>query len=134
MQENVDQNRVNLLKIDKDCFVSKEWLSDYVRTAVHICRLHKLTVTSIRMCNSHGKGTHFYIHITPSVDADSANRLQWLLGDDCLRIDFNRARIESGLAQWNKLFERPAVRLRTIYRRKTATAHGRLRSFAAGSA
>ena len=49
-------------------------------------------------------------------DADLANQLQWLLGDDCQRVDFNRARIDSGLDEWSKLFEVPYVRLRTIYR------------------
>jgi hypothetical protein len=31
-------------------------------------------------------------------------------------VAFNQARIESGLAEWSKLFERTNVRLRTIYR------------------
>jgi hypothetical protein len=42
--------------------------------------------------------------------------LQWLLGDDSQRVGFNRARIESGLNEWNKLFEVVGRRLTTIYR------------------
>jgi hypothetical protein len=68
------------------------------------------------MCPSAHKGQHFYIRITPPVQATLANRLHYLLGDDCQRVDFNRARIESGLDEWSKLFERPNVRLRIIYR------------------
>jgi hypothetical protein len=37
-------------------------------------------------------------------------------GDDSRRVDFNRARIESGLEEWNKLFEVPENVLCTIYK------------------
>ena len=50
------------------------------------------------------KGFHLWIEITPAIDSELANRLQWLLGDDCQRVDFNRARIRSGLNEWNKLY------------------------------
>jgi hypothetical protein len=61
-------------------------------------------------------GMHFYIKIDPPVDAHTANNLQYLLGDDAKRVSYNRARINSGLVEWNKLFERIGARLRTIYR------------------
>jgi len=67
------------------------------------------------MSRSRRKGLHFYIHVTPPVEADLANRLQWVLGDDCQRVDYNRARIESGLNEWNKLFEEVGIRLVRIY-------------------
>jgi hypothetical protein len=67
------------------------------------------------MCNSHSKGLHFYIDVTPAIEAEVANKLQFLLGDDCRRVDFNRARIHSGLNEWNKLFERAGARVMKIY-------------------
>ncbi|MFI5449669.1 MAG: hypothetical protein ACHQ03_07890 [Candidatus Bathyarchaeia archaeon] len=61
-------------------------------------------------------GRHYYITIYPAVDADTANRLQYLLGDDPKRVDYNQARIESGLLEWNKLFESIGRRLSILYR------------------
>ena len=111
-------SKTNLLKIDKDCFVSKKWLQGYVKTIVQICEAHGVTVVLIRMCHSRKKGLHFYIQISPEIDARLANYLQWLIGDDCQRVDFNRARIGSSLNEWNKLFEEPERRLRTIYTKR----------------
>jgi len=114
---------VDTLKIDKDCFVDTKWVSEYVRLIIDTCRLYQLEVVSIKMCRSERKGLHFYIQISPSVEPRIANRLQWLLGDDCLRVDYNRARINSGLRDWNKLFEVVGRRLRTVYRRTTSHGH-----------
>jgi len=109
--------KVDELKIDKDCFVDQDWIDDYIhRIIIPTCRTFGTSVNSIKMCPSRRKGLHFYISITPPVEASLANKLQWLLGDDTLRVDFNRARIESGVAEWNKLFEVPGRRLRVIYR------------------
>lgn len=107
-----------MLKVDKDCFVDKEWIDAYVEVIMQICDNYDLTVQTIKMCNSKKKGLHFYITISPIIDSVLANMLQWLLGDDCRRVDFNRARIESDLAEWNKLFEVANRRLKTIYRKQ----------------
>jgi hypothetical protein len=104
------------LKLDKDCVVDRMWIHDYLCLILHVCESHGVKVKSVKMCQSAHKGQHFYIDITPPVDAALANRIHYLLGDDCRRVDFNQARIESGLAEWSKLFELPNVRLRTIYR------------------
>jgi hypothetical protein len=109
---------VSILKIDKDCHVEDEWLSDYTRLVITTCQQHGVNVKRIKMCRSQRKGLHFYVDIEPSIEAELANELQWLLGDDCLRVDFNRARVQSKLDEWNKLFEVPNVRFRTIYRAK----------------
>jgi hypothetical protein len=109
---------VSQLKIDKDIHVDRAWIQDYVRAIVLVCETKGVKVTSIRMCHSKRKGTHHYVDIQPAVRPELANRLQWLLGDDCLRVDYNRARIESGLvedADWNKLFERIGQRYVTLY-------------------
>jgi len=104
------------LKIDKDCFVEKAWTRHYVWLVKTVCRRFGVAISSIRRCASESKGEHYYIGIKPRIDANQANLLQYLLGDDCKRVDFNRARIESGLNGWSKMFEKPHVRLTTIYR------------------
>jgi len=106
---------VDELKIDKDCFVDDAWEADYVQQILSTCQRKGVTVLSIRRCDSRRKGVHYYVRIKPPVCPDLANELQWLLGDDCLRVDVNRARIGSGCQEWNKLFERVGTRLRTIY-------------------
>ncbi len=108
---------VKTLKIDKDCFVDEEWIAAYANTIIRVCESYNLTVEAIKMCNSKKKGIHFYVEVNPCVEAVLANMLQWLLGDDCRRVDFNRARIESGLTEWNKLFEVANRKLKTVYRR-----------------
>ncbi len=105
---------VSQLKIDKDCHVDKSWISDYVERMRSDCRSHGVRVLSIRMSRTK-KGQHYYVDIHPAVSSEKANRLQWLLGDDCLRVDYNRARIESSLDDWNKLFERIGQRYETLY-------------------
>ena len=109
-------NQLNVLKVDKDCFVDRAWIDAYIEVIMQICSNHDLTVRVIKMCNSKKKGLHFYILVSPAIDSELANMIQWLLGDDCRRVDFNRARIESGLTEWNKLFEVPMRRLKTIYK------------------
>ena len=118
------------LKIDKDCHVGRSWIEAYIRTILAVCGLYKVSVLSVRVCLSERKGLHFYIAISPPLEAGQANLLQFLLGDDCARVDFNRARINSKLARWNLLFEKPHTRLKTIYRRETTcdTDSGRMRA------
>ena len=106
---------VDQLKIDKDIHVDRTWIRDYVRVIKEICKLNHVRVTSIQMCRSTRKGHHYYINIQPPLPADSANRIQWLLGDDCLRVDYNRARIQSRFNDWNKLFEDAGRYYTTLY-------------------
>jgi len=108
--------KIRVLKIDKDCLVNEDWLENYVQAVNLVCNHFGLTVKQIKTCPSKTKGIHFYINITPAVEGELANQLQWLLGDDCCRVDFNRARIESQLQEWNKLFEEPERKLKTVYR------------------
>jgi hypothetical protein len=114
------------LKIDKDVVVDQkwipdwlEWLEEYLRLILTVCEWHGLKVIAVRTCPSEHKGEHFEIDITPPVPARLANRIHYMLGDDCRRVDLNQARIESDLHRWSKLFQRPNVRLRTIYRNAT---------------
>ena len=82
---NVDAGLVDELKIDKDCIVDKLWIEDYVGLILSLCKKRGVRVLSIRKCLSKRKGLHLYVTITPPVDSNLANLMQWLLGDDCKR-------------------------------------------------
>ncbi|TSA43629.1 hypothetical protein D4R54_00165 [archaeon] len=107
--------KTNVLKIDKDCHVSPELNLEYVRTILQTCRKYEPKVLWVKSSRSR-HGMHFYIKIKPALEPHVANNLQYLLGDDAKRVAFNRARIESGSDEWNKLFERANARLTTVYR------------------
>jgi len=110
-------SKISLLKIDRDIHVDRSWIRDYVRTIVAVCKMKGVKVTSIQMCATR-KGAHYYVDIQPALLAEAANRLQWLLADDPLRVNYNRARIRSRYADWDKLFERIGQRYTTLYRVK----------------
>jgi hypothetical protein len=118
MKTGKRMNKISTLKIDKDCLVDRSWIRDYVHVILTVCRLNHVKVNSVEICRSTNKGLHFYIEIQPPLLAESANQLQWLLGDDCRRVDYNRARIRSRYPDWNKLFERIGQRFETLYRCK----------------
>jgi hypothetical protein len=108
--------KTSTLLIDVDMVVNRHWMPYYILLILTVCGWFKVQVYRIRMSPSAHKGQHFRVDIRPVVSARLANLIQFLSGDDCQRVAFNQARIESGLAEWNKLFERSNVRLRTIYR------------------
>jgi hypothetical protein len=107
--------RVRTLKIDKDCQVPREWERNYTRLILTVASWFNIEVNSIKTCRSINSSMHYYVDINPPLDAHLANRLQFLAGDDSIRVAYNQARINSGLAEFNKLFERPMVNLRTLY-------------------
>ena len=113
--EKLSLSKTSMLKIDKDCFVNRELNLEYVRTILQTCGKYELKVVWVKSSKSR-HGMHFYIKIKPALEPHVANNLQYLLGDDAKRVAFNRARIESGVAEWNKLFERANARLTTVYR------------------
>ena len=90
---------------------------EYVEHAISLLRKHHARVEWIRATRTH-HGRHYYIKIHPPVDAHTANKLQYLLGDDANRVDYNRARINSRLEEWNKLFEAVGRKLRILYPRR----------------
>jgi len=116
-------DKVSILKIDKDCHMTKDWIQDYLWLILAVCRRYQVKVVSVEMCHSRRKGIHFYVEIAPSVKAEVANKLQFLLGVDWQRVGFNQARIYSNFNEWNKLFERPDCKLRTIYRTTESSRH-----------
>ncbi len=117
---NIVQPKTIVLKIDQDCFVDPGWTRDYIWLAISTCRRFRLKIVRIRTCESARKGIHYYIDLARPINFELANRLQFLLGDDRQRVDFNRARIESKLSDPIKLFEKLGSRLRTIYDSRVA--------------
>ncbi len=111
---NQNLPKESVLKIDKDCHVDSQLEQEYMQSTVAILSKHHVSVRWIRATRTQ-HGRHYYVWIDPPVDAHVANRLQYLLGDDPKRVSYNEARIKSGLLEWNKLFERAHVRLRTLY-------------------
>jgi hypothetical protein len=93
--------------VDIDLDAGKSWLKRYRRNVALVLRSCGLKPTAIRITRSRRKGYHARIYLNKPVPAQTANMLQWLLGDDCPRVDFNRARINVGFDEWNKLFEHP---------------------------
>jgi len=110
-------SKVSVLKIDKDCQVDYSLIRDYANAVKEVCRIKGVKVTSVELTRTQ-KGQHFYIRIHPPVRAHLANALQWLLGDDPRRFDYNRARIRSRYPDWNKLFEDLGRRFWVLYRGK----------------
>ena len=94
-----------LLKLDKDCKVDSSWLKQYRDMTGLVLKSHNLKPTRIAVTPSRRKGYHVRIYLASPIPAEEANKLQWLLGDDCARVDFNRARIGAGFDEWSKLFE-----------------------------
>jgi hypothetical protein len=110
--------KIRTLKIDKDCVISSDLMQDWIRLGIiPTCRAYGVTVLSVATCPSPRKGFHVYIEIVPSVHAETAWRLQYLLGDDCQRVSLNRARWRAGFSGWDKLFEAPGVKFAIIYQR-----------------
>jgi hypothetical protein len=108
--------RESVLKINHDIHVRPHLEREYVQqTVANLRRCHE-NVGWIKATRTH-HGSHYYIKIDPPVEAHTANNLQYLLGDDARRVDYNRARINSRLAHWNILFERVNCKMRALYRR-----------------
>lgn len=107
-------SKESVLKIDKDCHVDSRLEQEYVQHVKEILGNLNFAVKEIKATRTR-HGRHYYIWIDPAADADLANRLQYLLGDDSKRVDFNQARIDSGLPEWNKLFEAVGRKMITIY-------------------
>jgi hypothetical protein len=106
----------SILKIDKDCHVDSQLEQEYIQDALAILSRRGIRVLKIEATRTY-HGRHYYFYLAEPVDAHTANRLQYLLGDDPKRVDYNQARINSGLVGWNKLFETIGRKLRTLYRR-----------------
>lgn len=95
-----------LLCVDKDVVVSACWMKKYREMVKLVLRSYGLAPTAIRITPSKRRGFHARIYLDKAVSAEMANLFQWVLGDDDHRVDFNRARIDAGFNEWDKLFER----------------------------
>ena len=116
MITNKRLTKISVLKIDKDCTISRDLMQDWIRLVIiPTCRAYGVTVLSVAVCPSPRKGFHVYLEVAPPVHAELAWRLQFLLGDDCRRVSLNRARWRAGFSGWNKLFEEAEAKLTSIY-------------------
>ncbi len=118
MRKHQGEHRVPntaLVKVDKDCLVDSNWVKEWVALTLTVAAWHNRSVKTVKICRSLKKGWHAYVELNEPVDATTANRIAWILGDDATRTDYNRARIESGMQEWSKMFERVNVRLLTTY-------------------
>jgi hypothetical protein len=104
-----------MLKIDKDCHIDSALEQEYIHDALAILSRRGIKVLKIEATRTY-HGRHYYFHLTEAIDACTANRVQYLLGDDPKRVDYNQARINSRLVGWNKLFEAVGRKMRTLYR------------------
>ena len=93
--------------IDLDIAVDDLWLKEYRRIVELILKSYGLKAAAIRITPSRSRGYHVRIYLNKSVPSETANMLQWLLLDDHGRVDFNRARINIGFDEWDKLWQDP---------------------------
>lgn len=114
-RRNSSLPRESVLKVDKDCRIDSALEQEYIQDSLAILSRRGITVLKIEATRTY-HGRHYYFHLAEPVDACTANRLQYLLGDDPKRVDYNQARIDSRLVGWNKLFETIGRKLRTLYR------------------
>jgi len=96
-----------LLMIDLDITVDGMWLRHYRRMVQRVLESYALKASAIRITPSRNRGYHVRIYLNKPVPAETANMLQWLLLDDHGRVDFNRARINIGFDEWDKLWQDP---------------------------
>lgn len=106
--------RERVLKVDKDCHIDSELEYEYIQDALAILTRRGIHVVKIEATRTY-HGRHYYFYLAEPVDACTANHLQYLLGDDPKRVDYNQARISSELTGWNKLFETIGRRTVTLY-------------------
>jgi hypothetical protein len=106
--------RESVLKVDKDCHIDSALEQSYIQDSLAILSRHGITVLKIEATRTY-HGRHYYFYLAEPIDASTANSLQYLLGDDSKRVDYNRARINSELTGWNKLFETVGRKTVTLY-------------------
>jgi hypothetical protein len=114
-RRNSSLPRESVLKVDKDCHIDSALEQEYIQDSRAILCRHGITVLKIEATRTY-HGRHYYFYLAEPLDARTANRLQYLLGDDPKRVDYNQARIDSGLPGWNKLFESIGRKTTTLHR------------------
>jgi hypothetical protein len=103
---------MKMLKIDIDMHVPDEWFTQWLRTRYMILNGLGYTVDRVSVFKTK-RGMHVYIKLLEDVEDETANMLQFMLGDDPTRVKINQWRISRGIPNWNKLFHK------VLYRRKT---------------
>jgi hypothetical protein len=105
---------LKVLKIDLDIKPPKEWIIFWWKTRQTILQQLGYTIKYFSKFETK-RGMHIYITLEQDVSDETANMLQFLLGDDHTRVKINQWRIKRGIPRWNKLFHK------VLYRKKAKT-------------
>lgn len=100
-----------MLKIDVDIKMTDGLMRKWLLTRSAILKALGYKHFVIRPFDTK-RGKHFYIELDEKVKAMVANELQFLLGDDQVRVKINTRRIQRGVKKWNKLFHHILYRKR----------------------
>lgn len=97
------------LKIDLDIKPEKEWMELWIKTRTEMLRSLGYNPIKIDTFETQ-KGTHIYIKLKEDPEDRETNMLQFLCGDDPIRVKINNWRINRKVKMWNKLFKRVLYR------------------------
>jgi len=94
------------LKVDLDYIPPYTTLTEWIQTRLSILGRFFLCPREIYYRKSRGgKGYHIIFLIDAEMSDMQILTVQWLLGDDYKRCEYNEKRIRMGIADWNVLFE-----------------------------
>ena len=96
---------MKVLKLDVDFKPPEDWLKLWIETRIKMLEYLKYKVKGYKIVETN-RGFHAYFYLEHDVDDNTANMLQFLLGDDATRVKINVNRIKRGVKYWNKLFSR----------------------------
>jgi hypothetical protein len=128
-KECIEKPCGTLLKIDKDHHPSAELERRYIQTVLLVIANQGLRVAWIKRTRTR-HGRHYYVQLVETLTDQAANDLQYLLGGDAKRVAWNQQRINSGLPDWNKLFEEVGRHFEKVYenpryRKRQSLSHRR---------
>jgi len=95
-----------IFKVDVDVKLPKYYFKLFLKTRIAILKALNLKVIKVNYAET-GKGYHFWFHVRSGVKLSDLDKcmLQFFLGDDHNRVNYNLIRVNSGLfRQFNCLF------------------------------
>lgn len=118
-------NPHSVLKIDKDLMIDEDWLEHWIKLVIRpVAKRFGARVRRVQVHDSLHKGFHTIVTLDRLLPPNVENELQFLMGDDSVRVSLNRARIASGLQEWNKLWAEPDWHFETVYKTKRRRKNG----------
>jgi len=108
------------LKIDLDDHLLNRWKKEWIQTRRFMLKSlgYKMEEVTIHTSPS-GRGHHIWIQFSSNKNVSDAclNKLQWLCGDDAVRVQINIWRIQRKITYWNKMFSE------VLWKRKESDTH-----------